>query len=110
MAQCERDLPDLRTRDAIHGYIHGIAEQLGVKVDDDAVAAELDGRDALARFRNSFHVPSVDQILEREQTSDAGECVYLCGNSLGLQPKAAQGEVIEAMDSWRRRYVHSLGI
>lgn len=68
MALCERDLPDLRTRDAIHGYIHGIAEQLGVKEDDDAVAAELDRRDALARFRNSFHVPSVDQILEREQS------------------------------------------
>lgn len=68
MAQRERTLPDLRTRDAIRSYIRGVAEQLGVKEDDDALAVELDGRDALARFRNCFHVPSVDQILEREQS------------------------------------------
>lgn len=67
MEDASTGLPDLRTRDAIHGYIRGVAEQVGVKEDDDLVAAELDRRDALSPFRKSFRVPSVDQILEREQ-------------------------------------------
>ena len=33
------------------------------------------------------------------------ECVYLCGNSQGLQPKTARSKVLEAMDSWAHRYV-----
>lgn len=35
----------------------------------------------------------------------APECVYLCGNSLGLQPKIAEAKVLEAMDSWATRSI-----
>ena len=35
----------------------------------------------------------------------SSECVYLCGNSLGLQPKSAEAEVLEVMDSWAKRRV-----
>ena len=33
-------------------------------------------------------------------TADAAECVYLCGNSLGLQPKLAVEFVRQEMDKW----------
>ena len=43
------------------------------------IARQLDAKDPLARFRARFHIP-------RHQD---GEAVYLCGNSLGLQPVSA---------------------
>lgn len=48
-------------------------------------AHELDRRDPLAGFRYRFHLP---------------HGVYLCGHSLGLQPKATRGLVEQELDSW----------
>ncbi|MFU8895280.1 MAG: kynureninase [Gammaproteobacteria bacterium] len=55
-------------------------------------AATLDVHDPLAEFRAQFHVPPHGD----------GECVYLCGNSLGLQPKRAARYLEEELDAWRR--------
>jgi kynureninase len=56
-----------------------------------AEAAALDARDPLAAFRARFHVP----------LHGDGECVYLCGNSLGLQPKRAAQYLEEELEAWR---------
>lgn len=56
-------------------------------------AAAMDQRDPLARFRQRFHMP---------KTRDGGDCVYLCGHSLGLQPKAARSYVAEELEAWAR--------
>ena len=50
-----------------------------------AFAAEMDARDPLASFRDQFHIPPAP---------DGGPSIYLCGHSLGLQPKRAR-EYIE---------------
>lgn len=42
--------------------------------------------DELASFKSEFHVPS--------------EGVYLCGNSLGLQPKSAKQVVVDDLERW----------
>ena len=42
-------------------------------------AREMDARDPLAHFRERFHIPKVQS---------GQECIYLCGHSLGLQPKS----------------------
>jgi kynureninase len=56
-------------------------------------AAELDARDALAPFAAEFHHP----------TDAAGrKLIYLCGHSLGLQPKAAESLVARELDQWKR--------
>jgi kynureninase len=47
-------------------------------------AATLDANDPLATYREQFHIPS---------GSDGQECIYLCGNSLGLQPKTVRAYV-----------------
>jgi len=44
-------------------------------------AKELDQQDPLANFRNQFHIP---------KNPDGTDQIYLCGNSLGLQPKKNQ--------------------
>jgi kynureninase len=57
-----------------------------------SLAAELDARDPLATMRDRFHVPPHGEA----------ECVYLCGNSLGLQPKTAARYLEEELEDWRR--------
>ncbi len=55
-------------------------------------ALEHDKRDDLARFRQEFHLP--DRRNDRD-------CIYLCGNSLGLQPRALRQEMLEELQQWQ---------
>ncbi|HUY83519.1 MAG TPA: kynureninase [Steroidobacteraceae bacterium] len=57
-----------------------------------ADAAALDAEDPLARFADEFHHP-LDAAGRR--------AVYLCGHSLGLQPKAAADYVEHELTVWR---------
>lgn len=50
-----------------------------------------DARDPLHGYRQRFHFPQ-DEL--------GGEVIYLCGNSLGLQPKAVRQFVTEELDDW----------
>ncbi len=59
----------------------------------EAAARQLDERDPLASFRKEFYLPV------RE---DGSECIYLCGNSLGLQPRRAKEFVDREMEDWAR--------
>jgi len=60
---------------------------------DAAAAVALDASDPLAGFADQFHHPF----------DDAGrKSVYLCGHSLGLQPKTAAEFVQAELDDWRR--------
>ncbi len=56
-----------------------------------AYAQQLDNEDQLASFRSHFHFP--------RQTSGK-PIVYLCGNSLGLQPLNARESVLQELDKW----------
>ena len=54
-------------------------------------AKKQDAEDALASFRNKFHIPK----------NTSGEAlVYLCGNSLGLQPKITSKYIKEELADW----------
>jgi len=58
-------------------------------------ALKLDQSDELAQFRNQFHFPQVD----------GKNCIYLCGNSLGLQPKSTEKFVNDEIKNWQERGV-----
>ena len=64
-----------------------------VQIDSRAYAQKLDQEDPLAGFRDKFHLPV---------QSNGNPHIYLCGNSLGLQPKQAQLYVQEEMEDWAR--------
>ena len=55
--------------------------------------AAMDARDPLAHFRQRFHLP---------RTRDGQECVYLCGHSLGLEPKSARSYIDQECEDWAR--------
>jgi kynureninase len=61
--------------------------------DDEGFARDADARDPLADYRNRFHLP---------RRADGSEVVYLCGNSLGLQPRAAGTLVEQELEDWAR--------
>lgn len=55
-------------------------------------ARELDANDPLAGFRQQFHIP---------KTRQGNDCLYFCGNSLGLQPKALKSGMDQELDDWQ---------
>ncbi len=59
-------------------------------------AKKLDKEDPLKEYRNQFHFP---------KTGKGEESIYLCGNSLGLQPKLAAEEINDVLLNWQNRGV-----
>jgi len=55
-----------------------------------AFAQQLDKQDSLAHYRNEFH------LIKKAGTP----MVYLCGNSLGLQPKSARAAIDQELNDW----------
>jgi len=52
---------------------------------------ELDREDPIAKYRENFYIPS----------HNGREAVYLCGNSLGLQPKKTEEYIGEELQDWK---------
>ena len=70
-------LPSLKTREEVQSYLTGLAGELGVALDNRQLAAELDRRDQLAKFRSQFHIPTVGSIVGKHKTSGCG-LWFLC--------------------------------
>jgi kynureninase len=58
---------------------------------DEDYARHLDATDPLAHFRDQFLIPP---------GPDGKPSIYLCGHSLGLQPKATRDFVLQELDDW----------
>jgi kynureninase len=56
-------------------------------------ARAMDEQDPLREFRDKFLFPKM---------RSGEECLYLCGHSLGLQPKTAQAYIEEELQEWAR--------
>ena len=56
-------------------------------------ANELDAKDELSKYRNEFHIP-----LQK----NGDEQIYMCGNSLGLQPKRAKDFINQELKDWEK--------
>ncbi len=54
-------------------------------------ARRCDAEDTLAHFREKFHIPT---------DSNGNELIYLCGNSLGLQPKSTSTYIKKELEDW----------
>jgi kynureninase len=54
-------------------------------------ALAMDARDPLAHFRARFYLP---------KNVAGDDCIYLCGHSLGLQPKSASAYLDQELQVW----------
>jgi kynureninase len=82
--------------------------ELNCALTDVKFAEAMDERDPLRTFRQLFCYPKkcdLPDISEALKTSDE-ECVYLCGHSLGLMPKATTEYVQRQLDKWAAMGVH----
>src|ERR1700737_1053548 len=52
----------------------------------------MDARDPLASYRERFYLP---------KTKNGEECIYLCGHSLGLQPRTVSKYIEQELKDWR---------
>lgn len=55
-------------------------------------AKELDQNDTLSSFRELFHFPKRDGVPS----------IYMCGNSLGLQPKSVRASIEQELLDWEQ--------
>ena len=55
-----------------------------------AFAKHMDEKDPLAHFRDKFYIPKLN----------GKETIYLCGNSLGLQPKTVKDYLNQELEDW----------
>jgi hypothetical protein len=56
-------------------------------------------------FRSDFHIPTNEGVGATEHPNPHKECIYFCGNSLGLQPKLTKTLVQAELDIWASRGV-----
>ena len=56
-------------------------------------ALELDLKDNLKTYRDLFYIPL---------QNNGEECIYMCGNSLGLQPKQTKDFIKQELDDWAK--------
>ena len=63
-----------------------------------AFAAEMDACDPLAIFRERFHIP---------RAPNGSDAVYLCGHSLGLQPRNVREYIEQELHDWEKLAVEA---
>ena len=68
------------------------ADQASLSI-ERSFAEQMDADDALAPLRQQFHIP---------ERADGTEEIYLCGHSLGLQPRRTEAYVQEELLAWQR--------
>ncbi len=86
------------------GRLHEVAASNNLPtINSIEFAKHMDDQDELKEFRNEFGFPKV---------TEGKRPIYLCGNSLGLQPKRLRTEVIKQLDKWEEQAVegHFTGV
>ena len=96
------DLSTARTSADVLAHLRTLQSQHNNKSDplsltNSDFATFLDSVDPLSHTRQLFTLPR-----SHPYTAESADCTYLCGNSLGLQPKLAAQYVAEEMDKWSR--------
>ena len=73
---------------------------VGVRADSAQFAKWLDDGDALQGESDRFHFPPTPAGATKRRPGS--RCIYLCGNSLGLQPRTTESYVSDEIKKWQR--------
>ena len=79
--------------------LESVAASAELPINCEAFAKYLDDSDSISALRNEFYFPKLTLQQEDQET------VYLCGNSLGLQPKQTQQHILSQLDKWANQGV-----
>jgi hypothetical protein len=75
--------------------LHFIANKFECHLLSEEFAAKLDQSNMYPTHRSKFHIPK-----KTSEDSEPIECIYLCGHSLGLQPKTTRNKANKVFDNW----------
>ncbi|KAI6174102.1 Kynureninase [Aphelenchoides besseyi] len=87
----------------ILGQLKELAKQSEISdLSSRQLAQQLDKADKLHDLRNNFHIPLMGTLPEVDKAiiNPEEESIYLCGNSLGLLPKATKMFIDEQLLKW----------
>ncbi|ELU10483.1 hypothetical protein CAPTEDRAFT_19176 [Capitella teleta] len=91
------------------------AKQWACEVHSEEFATQMDNADPLKELRGEFSIPKVQDLpyIDESMVSDRkqDDCVYMCGNSLGLKPKAIHETLNRELEKWSKIgvYGHTMG-
>ena len=100
-----KDLEKLSENEHPVEELKKLATNWNLNFNSEIYAKELDKRNVYPTNRGRFHypkmceLPKVDMLLIENPDE---ECIYLCGNSLGLQPKTVRANVEKEFDKWAK--------
>ncbi|XP_061664027.1 kynureninase isoform X2 [Syngnathoides biaculeatus] len=88
--------------------VEDAATKLNCPPTSERVAALLDDDDELRHLRENFIVPKIADLpfLDKSLVDGSKDCIYLVGNSLGLQPKTVKKYLEEEVDKWAKMGAH----
>uniref|UniRef100_A0A5S6QFW1 Kynureninase n=1 Tax=Trichuris muris TaxID=70415 RepID=A0A5S6QFW1_TRIMR len=81
-----------------------IAKQQGFAVTDVAFAKYMDENDPLKHLRRLFLYPKMADLdgVDLSAVDEDEDAIYLCGNSLGLQPRNTKELIDKELDKWAK--------
>nr|CAB3260116.1 kynureninase-like [Phallusia mammillata] len=85
--------------------LESIALENNLDITSEDFQKHLDANDEISHLRDEFYFPNAATFPGVEGTDK--ECIYLLGNSLGLQPKCTVDEVTKVLDNWKINCNHS---
>ncbi|KAM9328211.1 kynureninase isoform 2-T3 [Pholidichthys leucotaenia] len=88
--------------------VEKVSDSLGCSPTSAEVAHYFDKHDELQHLRKNFVVPRIKDLptSDLELVDGEKECIYLVGNSLGLQPRKAKQYIEEELDNWGKMGIH----
>ncbi|XP_072036164.1 kynureninase-like [Amphiura filiformis] len=79
------------------------AKDLGCHIEDLEFARAMDNKDPLRSLRNEFIFPKIQDLPGVELSlvdNPSDDCIYMSGNSLGLQPKGVKQYLETELQKW----------
>lgn len=74
----------------------------------DEFASRLDKKNIWPCLRDKFFYPKLKDLpyVDLSLVENAeDECIYFCGNSLGLEPKSCRDYINVELDKWAKMYI-----
>jgi len=81
-----------------------LAEEAKLDVKDPKFAQLMDDRDELQSLRGEFNIPKMGELHNTDLSlvNASEDCVYMCGNGLGLCPKKTKAYMEVEIDKWSK--------
>nr|XP_047145827.1 kynureninase-like isoform X2 [Hydra vulgaris] len=84
-------------------YFRKMSQESGFLIETQQFAEYLQNIDELKYIRQEFHYPKNKTLhgVDLNIINGEDECIYLCGNSLGLCPKSLRSIIDEEITKWQ---------